>query len=165
MKSRWRNYPALNITRHGKQYREIQLLVGLYNACFKTNLLPNIQFTGSILIICALFGIIEFGQKLALPAKVFFAFIILLASVVLTYMLDVSSRIMLVSKSIQFRWKQCQMWTGLERRWFKRFIQSCGILKIYTGVFHAVDRQRLPIVFRFCLQRTVFLTVYASRRA
>ncbi|CAL8125499.1 unnamed protein product [Orchesella dallaii] len=163
-KFRWKKFTVSKINRQGKRYREIQLLVGLYNACFKTNLLPNIHFTGSILIICALFGIIEFGQRLAIPAKVFFVFIILVASIVLTYMLEVSSKIMLVSKSIRMRLKQCQLRVGLEAPWLKRFAKSCSILSIYNGVFHAVDRQRLPIVFRFCLQRTVFLTVYASRR-
>jgi len=141
-------------------YRQTQILLHLYHDCFQMQLLPNMFFSSSILIICCLFATVELKDELPIVVYVAFPFLLVLTSMFLLIMLEMTSRVVVLSKSIKTQWsiKYCG-----KSLWYQKFARSCPPLKIVAGPFSKIGRDRIAIVLRFCLQRTIFLVVWSRK--
>lgn len=140
-------------------YRQLQLLVKLYNASFQMHHLPNVQCSCSAVIIGSLFGAIVLHGKVALPGYLAFPFFCVNCAGILFGTIHMCSCITLSSISLKRKWRQKDNYGG--STWFRAFAKSCPDLKIRIGPFHVVDRAKLALVYRFCLQRTFFCVVYS----
>lgn len=139
-------------------YRQMQLFVKLFNTCFQLHHLPNILYSCSAVTIGSLFGTIELHGKIPMLGYLAFPCFFINCVLILFGTIHLCSSITLSSKSVKNRWSSNNYYWSL---WMRVLARSCPDLKIKIGPFHNVDRERLAIVYRFCLQRTFFLIIYS----
>jgi len=134
-------------------YRATQLLVNLSNKAYKQFYWPNIEFEGALLVIACFYLGIMLQLLIARIAAFTLSFLVLGFVIVA---LDIASQPLLLSRSIIHSWKR---WRGPGYRWMAKFAKSCRPIGLNVGQFHVIDRKRVPIIIRFCLQRTFFLVM------
>lgn len=142
-------------------YRQAQILIKLYNECVKEIIFPGLFIIHAGVIIMSLFVIIELRNKLHLIAFILYPFLLIMAIGFDVFMMEFCSKPFSLSKLIKARWRKCQY--NRKNIWLQLFDKSCPILKIHTSPNLPVDRVRLTIFMRFCLQRTLFFVVYHRR--
>lgn len=143
--------------RNVKFYRQIQILVGRFNDCFEMCVLPLIQFCGSFLLICTLYGTIAIHDvELSILKVVIFPFLSVMITIFVGLIIITSSMV-LYGSVVAIQKLKNEKYLGIP--WCQKFIRSCPPVKIRTGALLAVDRDRFAIVMRFCLQRAFFLSV------
>lgn len=151
--SRWLFYRA-------SLYRQTQILIHMYLECFQMQLLPNMLFSSSVIIITCLFVIIELKNELPLALYIVFPLILLITTVFLIIMLEMTSQVITLSKSIKTQWSSAFYEKSC---WFNAFNRSCPPLKIVVGPFGKIGRDKMSTVIRFCLQRTIFFIVWSRQ--
>lgn len=142
-------------------YRQAQILITLYNECVKEIIFPVLFIIHAGVIIMSLFVILELRNKLHFMAFILYPFLLIMIIGFDVCMMEFCSKPFSLSKLIKWRWQKLQY--HQKNVWLQRFARSCPILKIYTSPTLPVDRMRLTIFMRFCLQRTLFLVVYHRR--
>lgn len=146
-------------------YRQAQLLINLFNECFKTTLIPlNFILHAAFSVMC-LFAIIEFHNVLPLTGFIIYPFALLLIIVFDLVTMEYASKPKTLSVKCKQKWGKFQYFPFPRRSLLllQKFSRSSPILIIYTTPKLHVGRERLAIFVRFCLQRTLFCVVYHRR--
>lgn len=136
-------------------YRKMQTFAILSNGYLQQYVWTAVQFNGSALIIALLFSIINFRNILSKQLLFVIILTFVTMMIFLYFLLDCASRPFHISRKVvkrcSGRWRKCQ--------WSLRFFKSCQPITLKIGPFHKIDTERAPLMIRFCLQRTFFLSV------
>lgn len=155
------NTRATNVRLQAFRYRQAQVLMKVYNECFQDTVFPTLFIVHAGLIIMSLFVIVELRESLPMMGFILYPFLSIMIIGFDLVIMEFCSKPLGLSKSIKRHW---QKYSYHQRDpWLHYFSRSCPVLKIYTKPKLAVDRERLAIFFRFCLQRTLFLVVFHRR--
>lgn len=156
--------PALyraGIKRQAFLYRQLQLLISLFNECYEKYCFPTVFICHAGYNVLGLFAVIEIRNSVPFIQFVMYPFMLCLCVGAAIVMLEYGSLPLALSKSIKNNWRKGQFVRA--DAWLAKFSKSCPTLQIYTVPRLTFGRERLAIFFRFCLQRTVFLVVYNER--
>jgi len=140
-------------------YQHYQLFVLSLNNHFQALVLPTVQAGDAALIIASLYTVIMGQDEIPSVLYGFVVIFLVSVSIFMIAVLDVASRVQLVSNLILRKLKaSCYS----KSKYCRKRLRTMPTLRIFMGPFHAVDRARAPALIRFCLQRTVFL-IFNSR--
>lgn len=138
-------------------YRKIQIFTILANGYLQKYMMTGTEFFGSVIIISLLFSIASFRPMLGGVLLSLIVLSLLTLALFIFFLLDCASRPFLLSRNVvticEKGWRSCS--------WSEKFLKSCQPIALRIGPFHMIDRERAPLMMRFCLQRTFFLTVGA----
>lgn len=149
-----------NTTKYqiGLKYRKIQIIRIVCDECFQMYLWPSFQFTAGFFIIASLYFLIILHPILPNFVVASLLLTVITVSFNLCLFFDVGSRPHLKSvlclKEIRNIWTDCP--------WTKRFVKSCSPIVLNIGSYHKMDRERVPNIIRFVLQRT-FMLVFKNK--
>lgn len=155
---------SLRLCRNGiehqtKLYRQLQLLVKLFNNCFQDLQMPNMFIIHGVINVMCLFVVIELRNSLNLVEALLYPYMLFICVIFDVVVMEYASKPASLSKAVKNHWRKFQFLK--EDQWLSRYSVSCPILRIYTAPTPlTVGRERLAIFFRFCLQRTLFFVVY-----
>lgn len=145
------------LQRQTQFYRQLHLLIKLFNECFRDDVLPTIFVTHAGMSIICLFVVIELRQFISGVVFIIYTFIMVMVVVFDVIMMEYASKPISFSKCIKQQWSKCQVVEG--NCWLKRFSRSCPILRLYIKPSLSIGRERLAAFIKFCLQRTLFFVV------
>lgn len=117
---------------------------------------PTFKVVASANIISTLYIILVADGNLP---KLFYAFVGFLMfewAVGILLVLDMASKIVLLSGSIQ---TAVARWRLGRTSVIKKYVKAMQPIGVFSGPFHVVDRERGPALLRFCLHRTLLLVV------
>lgn len=140
-----------------QKYRENQLTVNLSNYCFQSLLWPAAEFIGGVLLINLLYVFIICHSVFSLPGIFCLCLIIVIVLTIECLMLNMGSKLRLVSMKI-LRRSKC--WNGC--KFLRKSFRSCRPIEVCVGDFHKMDRGRGPSFIRFVVQRT-FALVFKTK--
>lgn len=152
----------IGIEHQARLYRQLQLLVNMFNTCFQDFQMPNIFIVHGAVIVMCLFVMIELRHQMNFLETCFYTYILTLCVIFDVVVMEYASKPASLSNAVKSHWRKFQFLKA--DPWLMRYSASCPVLHVYTASTPlTVGRERLVIFFRFCLQRTLFFVVYHRR--
>lgn len=142
-------------------YREMQYLMKVFSEIFQEYLLPMVISSHSICTIASMFDLIKrmnSGEKGEPVGYIIYITLLAISVGFEAILLEFASKPIVRSKQVKGQWRSMQY--TQKNEWLEKFEMSCPILKIYTRPSLPIERDKLAVFLRFCLQRTVFIVVY-----
>jgi len=121
-----------------------------------------IQFFGALVCNGLFYTLLSYKNLLSnfmYASSLFFSLSLLFSKCILS---DIGSRSLIISSQI-IRSSNSRI-NVFHRKEFQKFSKSCPLILLKVGSFHYIDRQRVPHLLRFVLQRTFFLVVRTNVR-
>ncbi len=146
------------LEKMGFYYRQIQLFAMITNRCFQMQFFQVFEIgevSGSIVL---LYALITFGPVFPHFTKVGVMIMLCTAFFVSSFTVDVGSQSRMLSFGVLQRAKYCGLKCGRNKR-SQKFFKSCAPIALKIGTFHNMDRERVPSLIRFVLQRVFFLVL------
>lgn len=135
------------------EYRKMELITIFSNGHLQRYCWPAMQFNGSAIIILLLYFLIKFWE--ILDGRFLTVIFVFLISYILFigFFFEYASKPYILSKSL------LSVCNGHWRKypWSKRFFKSCQKIALRVDSFHMIDRERAPLIMRYCIQRTFAL--------
>ncbi len=138
----------------GKIYHQVQVLILLSNKCFQNYIWPPINFIAGLGVIGLMYTIMISNGKIPISGISLMFVMMISTGFVCCLTLDMGSKPMLLSQKILTK---TRMFGNC--KWSRRFLRSCPKVSLRLGIFHVMDRERVPAFVRFILQRTFALVL------
>lgn len=156
-------HPFLSISETHKLsrfYMKVQLLAQLINQALQF-MFPLLQISGAGWTITCLYSSLQYEEHLpaVINAIVFLYGVVVI--IVVGSLLDAASKTISFSDKILKPWKKRMSRRCEKYRNFQRVAKSLQIIKMHSGPFHVITRNKIAFFVRFCLHRTLFLVVRA----
>ncbi len=137
-------------------YRQMQLFAMITNQCFQMQIFQVFEIMGVTASIVLSYALITFDRVIPHFAKIGMLIILCTVLVVCSFTIDAGSRSRMLSFRVLGTAKYCSRKCGTHK-WSQKFFKSCNPITMKIGTFHEMDRERVPSLIRFILQRTFFL--------
>lgn len=133
-------------------YRKLQLFTILMNEYVQPCLLPHFEFTGATGIILLSYLLLTLEGMVALKLLIILTLVCIV--LILAFLFELVSKPYVMSRKVLHRARKVHWRKYL---WSQRAFRSCQPIAIRIGSFHAIDRERAPLIMQFCLRRIFYL--------
>jgi hypothetical protein len=151
--------PRSNLERRFFCFRQIQLLVVVFNECYQWMFTTGFFFLVYFVISIYLYAVVRFYRLISLPTLMFLLQL-LLEGVVLTFIVNtIAGQIHQSSRQITKYWLRQPIFIAsvARSRWLRRKVKACSGIKIRIGSVNFIDRLTPFVMIGLCAKLTVRL--------